>query len=179
MDNKKTIVAIKDFIVTSEKSLKSAKKLLTDLAKENNIDLNAKVELSTSWLHSYTDENSKIIEWVFTWVEMLWSDGKNYPIPANYASKSKMVQWDKLKLIIDSDWKMVYKQIAPIEREIKTGLETKDEWKFQVVCEWDTYNLLTAAVTHFKADIWDSISVLLPKWKKASFAAIEAVIPKE
>jgi len=48
MDNKKTIVAIKDFIVTSEKSLKSAKKLLTDLAKENNINLNAEVELSTS-----------------------------------------------------------------------------------------------------------------------------------
>jgi len=179
MDNKKTILAIKDFIVTSEKSLKSAKKLLTDLAKENNVDLNSKVDLSTSWLHSYNDENNKIVEWVFTWEQMLWSDGKNYPIPVNYASKSKMVQWDKLKLTIDLHWKMTYKQISPIQREIKTGLVTKDEWKFQVVCWWDTYDLLTAAVTHFKAEIWDSITVLLPKWKKASFAAIEAVIPKE
>lgn len=179
MDNKKTVLAIKDFIVTSEKSLKSAKKLLNDLAKDNDIDLNSEVDLSTSWLHSYSDDNNKIIEWVFTWEQMLWSDNKNYPIPVNYASKSKMVQWDKLKLTISSDWKMTYKQISPIDREIKTGLVTKDEWKFQVVCEWDTYDLLTAAVTHFKVEIWDSISVLLPKWKKASFAAIEAIIPKE
>jgi hypothetical protein len=27
--------------------------------------------------------------------------------------------------------------------------------------------------------LWDSISVLLPKGKQASFAAIEAVIPKQ
>lgn len=179
MNNKKAILAIKDFIITSEKSLKSAKKLLTDLAKENNIDLNTEIELSTKGLHSYNDEDNKIIEWVFTWEAMLWSDGKSYPIPVNYASKSKMVQWDKLKLTIDLAWKMTYKQISPIEREIRTGLITQDKGKYQVVCEWEAYNLLTAAVTHFKAEIWDSISVLLPKWKQASFAAIEAVIPKE
>jgi hypothetical protein len=45
MDNKKTILAIRDFIITSEKSLKSAKKLLTELAKENNINLEKKVDL--------------------------------------------------------------------------------------------------------------------------------------
>ena len=178
MDNKKTLLAIKDFIVTSEKSLKSAKKLLTDLAKENNVDLNSTISLDTKGLHSYSDADSKIVEWVFTWEEMLGSDGNKYPIPVNYASKSKMVQWDKLKLIVDSMWKMTYKQIAPIEREIKSGLVTEDKGKFQVVCEWDTYDLLTAAVTHSKAQIWDTISVLLPKGKQASFAAIDAVIPK-
>jgi hypothetical protein len=47
MDNKKTILTVLDFIVTSEKSLKSAKKLLTDLVKENNIDLNSEISLST------------------------------------------------------------------------------------------------------------------------------------
>ena len=179
MDNKKAILAIKDFIITSEKSLKSAKKLLNDLAKENDIDLNAPVKLSTSGLHSYSDENAKIIEWVFTWEEMLGSDWNKYPVPVNYASKSKMVQWDKLKLTIDQNGRMTYKQIAPIEREVRTGLLTDNKWKYQVVCDWDVYDLLTAAVTHFKAEIWDTLSVLLPKWKPASFAAIDAVIPKE
>ena len=74
---------------------------------------------------------------------------------------------------------MTYKQISPIDRETRIGLVTKDDQKFQVVCEWDTYYLLTAAVTHFKCEIWDTISVLLPKWKKASFAAIDSIIPKE
>ena len=178
MDNKKAILAIRDFIVASEKSLKSAKKLLTDLSKDNNIDLTSEVNLSTSWLHSYSDEDNKIVEWVFTWEEMLWSDWNKYPIPVNYASKSKMVQWDKLKLTVDWAWRMTYKQIAPIEREIKSGLVTQDKGKFQVVCESNTYDLLTAAVTHSKAEIWDTISVLLPKGKQASFAAIDSVLPK-
>jgi hypothetical protein len=38
---------------------------------------------------------------------------------------------------------------------------------------------LTAAVTHFKAEIGDSISIIVPAGKQATFAAIEAVIPKE
>ena len=179
MDNKKAILAIKDFIITSEKSLKSAKKLLTDLAKENNIDLTKEISLDTKWLHSYSDSEVKVIEWIFTWEEMLGSDGKKYPVPANYASKSKMVQWDKLKLTIDKNWKMTYKQIWPIEREIRTWLLTKDKDRYQVVCDWDVYNLLTAAVTHFKCDIWDKLSVLLPKWKQATFAAIDSILPKE
>ena len=179
MDNKKAILAIKDFIVTSEKALKSAKKLLNDLAKENNIDLTKEVKLNTNWLHNYSDNEVKVIEWVFTWEEMLGSDWKKYPVPANYASKSKMVQWDKLKLTIDKTWKMTYKQIWPIERETRVWLLTEDKGRYQVVCDWDVYNVLTAAVTHFKAEIWDSLSVLLPKWKQASFAAIDAVIPKE
>jgi hypothetical protein len=35
MKNKNQVQAIKDFIITAEKSLKNAKKLLADLIKEN------------------------------------------------------------------------------------------------------------------------------------------------
>ncbi|MFC1797783.1 hypothetical protein ACFLY2_00990 [Patescibacteria group bacterium] len=49
--------------------------------------------------------------------------------------------------------KMLYKQIAPITRAFITGLVVKEKDKFQVVAEGHTYDLLTAAVTHFKANI--------------------------
>lgn len=176
MEQKK-IIAIKDFIESAEKSIKNAKKLLAELLKDENIDLN-ELSLDTSWLSDYRSDDSKIIEWVFTWEEMLWSDGHRYPVPSNYSSKSKLVQWDKLKLTIDWLWKMLYKQIQPIERETRVWLLVKENWKFQVVAEWKTYNVLTAAVTHFKAEVWDSLTVILPLWKPATFAAIEAVIPK-
>lgn len=179
MKNKKTILAIKDFIATAEKSLKNAKKLLKDLSEENGIDLDTEISLDTSGLHSYSDENSKIIEWVFTWEEMLDWEGNKYPIPVNYASKSKLVQWDKMKLTIDSAGRMTYKQIAPIERENKVWLLVKEHGKYQVVADGETYDVLTAAVTHFKWEIWDNITIILPAGKSASFAAIEAVIPKE
>ena len=179
MDPKK-IQAVRDFIINAEKSIKNAKKILKDLLEENWIELkDDNIDLDTSWLNSYKSNESKIIEWVFTWEEMLWVDNHKYPVPANYASKSKLVQWDRLKLTIEPSWKMLYKQIKPIEREEKIWLLTKDEWKYQVVAEWLTYNVLTAAVTHFKAEIWDSISIIVPSWKQANFAAIETVIPKE
>lgn len=178
MNNKKTISAIRDFIVTAEKSIKNANKLLNDLLKENEIDLNSEIELNASWLNNYNSWDSKIIEWVFTWTEMMWSDWNNYPVPANYSSKSKLVQWDKLKVTIDPSGRMMYKQIAPIERENITWLLSKDKDKYQVVCGSKTFDVLTAAVTHFKWDIWDSVTVIVPAWKDATFAAIDNIIPK-
>ena len=180
MKNKNQVKAIKDFIITAEKSLKNAKKLLADLIKENwvDIDFNKTVDLDTSGLHSYNSEDSQIIEWVFTWEEMYGVDGDKYPIPANYASKSKMVQWDKLKLTIAPNGRMLYKQISPIERETTVWLLTEDKGKYQAVADWKTYDLLTAAVTHFGANIWDNITIIIPKWKDATFAAIDNVITK-
>lgn len=177
MEEKK-LQAIRDFIISSERSLKNAKNLLAEVLKEKNIVIND-AELDTDGLTSYASDDSKVVEWVFTGEEMLGSDSHKYPVPANYASKSKMVQWDKLKLTILPSGKMLYKQIMPIDRETKVGLLTKDLGKFQVVADWKSYDVLTAAVTHFKWEIGDSITVIIPKGKDATYAAIETVIPKE
>ncbi len=178
MENKKTLLAIRDFIISAEKSIKSSKKLLKDILEENNLSLDSEINLSTKWLNSYNSDDTKIIEWVFTWEEMLGSDGNKYPIPANYSSKSKLVQWDKLKLAIEPNGKIMYKQIAPIERKYITWLIVKEREKYQLIAEWKVYDLLTAAVTHFKANIWDSITAIIPEWKQATFAAIESLLPK-
>jgi hypothetical protein len=137
------------------------------------------VDLDASDLNNYKSGDSKIIEWVFSGEAMLGSDKNKYPVPVNYASKSKLVQWDKLKLTIEESWRMVYKQIEPIERDTKVWLLTKNKDKYEVVVESQTFAVLTAAVTHFKAEIWDSITILVPKGKQATFAAIDNVIPKE
>jgi len=177
MENKKTIEAIRDFIMTAEKSIKNANKLLKSVLEQEGISLNSPVSLDASDMNSYMSDDSKIIEGVFTWEEMLGSDGNKYPVPVNYASKSKLVQGDKLKLTIAPNGKMLYKQIAPIERETKAGLLIKEKEKFQVIADGQTYDLLTAAVTHFKAEVWDNISVIIPAGKAATFAAIDMVLP--
>lgn len=177
MENKKTIEAIRDFIITAEKSIKNAKKLLKDVLEQEWISLDSPVQLDASNLNNYMSDDSKIIEGVFTWDEMLGSDNNKYPVPVNYASKSKLVQWDKLKLTIAPNGKMMYKQIAPIAREVKAGLLIKEKDKFQVIADGNTYDLLTAAVTHFKAEVWDNISVIVPEGKAATFAAIDMVLP--
>jgi len=176
--NKNKITALKDLIISAEKSIENAKVILKELMDEEWIkDTSLKINLSTNGLNYYSEKDLKIIEGVFTWEEMLGSDWNKYPVAANYASKSKLVQWDKLKLSIDTTWRMTYKQIAPIERETKIWILALDKDKYQVIIDGESYNLLTAAVTHYRANIWDSISVIIPKWKKATYAALEWVIP--
>ena len=176
---KKRIQAIRDFIDTAEKSLKNAKKLLKEILEEENIDLSADLELDTKGLSKYESGDSKIIEGVFTGEDMFWADKNHYPVPVNYASKSKLVQGDRMKLTIDGSGKMLYKQIKQIDREIKIGLLTQTNGKYQVISDGVAYDVLTAAVTHFKAEIGDTVTVLIPAWKEATFGAIEAVMPKE
>lgn len=132
---KKRIAAIRDFIDTAEKSLKNAKKLLGEVLKDENIDLSANLDLDTKGLSKYDSGESKIIEGVFTGEEMLGVDNNNYLVPVNYASKSKLVQGDRMKLTIEGSGKMLYKQIKQIERETKVGLLTQDKGKYQVVSD--------------------------------------------
>src|SRR5246500_5890424 len=73
------------------------------------------------------DTLGKVIEGVFDGQNMVGSDGKVYPVPANYASKSKLVQGDILKLTIAEDGAFLYKQIGPIARKQVVGtLKHKD-----------------------------------------------------
>lgn len=176
---KKRIAAIRDFIDSAEKSLKNAKKLLGEILKEESIDLKVDLNLDTRGLSKYESWESKIIEWVFTGEDMLWVDNNNYLVPVNYASKSKLVQWDRMKLTIEPSGKMLYKQIKQIERDTKVGLLTQDKGKYQVVSDGVSYDVLTAAVTHFKCEIGDTVTVLVPAGKEATFWAIEAVMPKK
>jgi hypothetical protein len=48
---------------------------------------------------------------------------------------------------------MLYKQIKQIERETKVGLLTQNNGKYQIISDGVAYDVLTAAVTHFKASI--------------------------
>jgi biopolymer transport protein ExbD len=109
---------------------------------------------------------------------MLGADNNKYVVPVNYASKSKLVQGDRMKLTIEGSGKMLYKQIKQIDRETRVGLLTQDKGRYQVVSDGVSYDVLTAAVTHFKADIGDNVTVLIPAGKEATFGAIEAVMPK-
>ena len=63
---------------------------------------------------------------------MIGPDGKNYPVPANYASKSKLVEGDIMKLTITEDGKFLYKQIGPVERKTVIGTLTSHDDQYFV-----------------------------------------------
>ena len=173
--DRKKIVAIRDFIISAERSISSAKKLLISLDPDGRQD----VSYDTSSLTAYRSEDDKVVEGVFTGESMLGSDQSIYPVPQNYASKSLLVQGSKLKAIIKADGRIVYKIIEEIPFETKTGLVTKNRDKYQVIADGKVYNVLMASITFIKAEVGDSVSIRVPKGKEATYATITALIPKE
>lgn len=124
------------------------------------------------------EENlGKIIEGVFDGQNMVGSDGKMYPVPANYASKSKLVQGDILKLTITEDGTFLYKQIGPIPRKQVVGTLRLENGHYFVDVNNKPFRVLLASVTYFKAKPGDQVSVNLPEDDSAAeWAALEAAL---
>ena len=123
------------------------------------------------------DVLGKVIEGVFDGQNMVGSDGKTYPVPANYASKSKLVQGDILKLTIADDGAFLYKQSGPIPRKQVVGTLKLENGHYFVSTGARDYRVLLASVTYFKAKPGDQVSVNVPEDDaSAEWAALEAAL---
>jgi hypothetical protein len=123
----------------------------------------------------------KIVEGVFAGEVMVGSDGEKYPVPANYASKSKLVEGDILKLTVLSDGRFVFKQISPTARRRLTGelvvdSEHDEHW---VIFENEKWRVLKASVTYFKGQSGDQVSFLVPQDGPSKWAAVENILHTE
>jgi hypothetical protein len=119
----------------------------------------------------------KVIEGVFDGQNMVGSDGKIYPVPANYASKSKLVQGDILKLTIADDGTFLYKQIGPVPRKQVVGSLTLENGHYFVDVNGKKLRVLLASVTYFTAKPGDQVSVNVPEDDaNTEWAALEAAL---
>lgn len=164
----KQIKRLKALIAESETSLAAAKELLLSLVGEDTTVAAASTK---------AEDLGKVIEGVFDGQNMVGSDGKTYPVPANYASKSKLVQGDILKLTIADDGSFLYKQIGPIPRKQVVGVLTQENGHYYVEVNGKQYRVLLASVTYFKAKPGDQVSVNVPEDDShAEWAALEAAL---
>ncbi|PIR93890.1 hypothetical protein COT97_04155 [Candidatus Falkowbacteria bacterium CG10_big_fil_rev_8_21_14_0_10_39_11] len=130
--------------------------------------------------HVMSNGSERVIEGVFDGQNMIGSDGQQYDIPANYASKSKLVEGDILKLTINNLGAFLYKQIKPIERSRMVGDLEQDEHSLQyyVVAEGKKWRLLTASVTYFKGEPGDEVVFFIPRDGGSRWAAVENIVKK-
>jgi hypothetical protein len=123
------------------------------------------------------NEGGRVVEGVFDGQNMIGPDGKQYGIPPNYASKSKLVEGDILKLTINGNGSFVYKQIGPVERNRLIGVLGKnDSGEFIAYIDNKKWKLITASVTYFKGGEGDEIVILVPKERPSKWAAVDNVI---
>ncbi|MFZ1242906.1 MAG: hypothetical protein WAQ22_02055, partial [Candidatus Saccharimonas sp.] len=127
--------------------------------------------------NSHEEVSGKIIEGVFDGQVMIGPDGKNYPVPANYASKSKLVEGDILKLTIANDGGFIYKQIGPVERRQIIGTLTQHDGAYFVEAQGREYRILLASVTYFRINLGDQVTIIIPEDNpEATWAAVEAAL---
>lgn len=165
----KQVKRLKSLIQEAETNLAAAKELLISIVGDDGV-----VHTPSN---SREEVTGKIIEGVFDGQVMIGPDGKSYPVPANYASKSKLVEGDILKLTIADDGGFIYKQIGPIERKQIIGTLVQHDGAYYVEANGREYRILLASVTYFRINIGDQVTIIVPEDNpEATWAAVEAAL---
>lgn len=178
MSDSSKLEILKELIESANTSLNSANKIIQELTGGKT----SKKSANTSDLNDIAKtlkSEDNVIEGVFDGQSMIGPDKRAYPVPANYASKSKLVEGDILKLTIKEDGTFLYKQIGPIERKALVGVLGYDDSQYKVVAEGKIYNVLLASVTYFHAEVGNKVTIMVPAKKESEWAAIENLLPKE
>jgi hypothetical protein len=171
------IALLKEMLDSAESNLRSAKQLLTELTSSTGKSQYAATAAKVG--NTETSGEKKIIEGVFDGQNMIGPDNKTYSVPANYASKSKLIPGDILKLTILEDGSFVYKQIGPVERKRLVGTLTYEDGQYRVIATAKAYKVLLASVTYFRAEVGDRVTLIVPELEDSEWGALENVLPHE
>lgn len=162
----KQVKRLRNLLNEAETNIAAAKELLYSIVGDDDIPARTK-----------ENATGRVIEGVFDGQTMHDSEGKSYPVPANYASKSKLVEGDILKLTIADDGSFIYKQIGPVARRQLVGTLTQHDGSYFVEAGSKEYRVLLASVTFFRGHIGDQVSVIVPEDNRnAEWAAVEAIL---
>lgn len=167
---------VRQMLESAEGNLRSAKQLLSELTGvQFSPDYSKQAENLT------VGEGGRVVEGVFDGKDMIGPDKRKYPVPANYASKSKLVAGDVLKLTITDDGSYIYKQIGPVARRKMIGTLSQEGNQYLVLAGGKSYSVLLASVTYFKAQPGDQVSIIVPEDTDAEWAAVDNLIvaPKD
>lgn len=125
------------------------------------------------------ETQNETIEGVFNGIDMISEDGRVWPVPGNYSSKSKLQEGDKLKLVIGDDGSFIYKQIERLEcKRVRATINWVKRDCFATVGK-KKYRILyqTASFFHLRDD--DVAVILIPLTREVSWAAVENVIKQQ
>lgn len=177
MPQNQKLAMVRELLASAKASVDSAMQLMGEITGQTvHID-NTEYAQKASQV-AETHETSRIVEGIFNGQNMIDEKNNTYPVPANYASKSKLIPGDVLKLTITDEGKFIYKQIGPVERKTVVGPLIKDNGQYKVLTADKAYKVLLASVTYFQAEVGDEVTLIIPAAEETEWGAIEAVLPK-
>ena len=176
MSTASKIALLKEMLDSAEANVRSAKQILGEMTTTTGKSQYAAMAEKVGSVSASSERH--VIEGVFDGQNMIGPDKKSYSVPANYASKSKLIPGDILKLTILEDGSFVYKQIGPVERKKVIGTLTYEDGQYKVIANSKAFKVLLASVTYFRAEVGDRVTLIIPELEDSEWAAIENVLPK-
>lgn len=165
----KQVKRLRSLIAEAETNLAAAKELLISVVGDDDMAVKPR--------SGQDNVAGKVIEGVFDGQVMMGPDGKSYPVPANYASKSKLVEGDTLKLTIADDGSFLYKQIGPVPRRQIIGTLVQHDGAYYVEANGKEYRILLASVTYFHLTVGDQVTIIVSEDNPdTTWAAVEAAL---
>lgn len=171
------LALLKEMLDSAESNLRSARQIINELVGGTG---NSKTQYAkqAASIKPSSEKEASVIEGVFDGQNMIGPDGKSYPVPANYASKSKLVPGDVLKLTIAEDGAFLYKQIGPVERKRIIGPLIYEDGQYRVLTNGKAYKVLLASITYYHAEVGDQVTLIVPEFEESEWGAIDNVLPK-
>lgn len=171
-----TLALLRRRLEDAERNLQLAKQILAE-GKEREASTGGSGPLPALAPSTEAPAGARVIYGRFNGEHMEGEDGQLYPVPANYASKSKLAEGDRMKLTIDADGAFIYKQVGPIDRRRVLGTFAIDQdGNYVVEAEDKAYRILLASVTFYRLEPGDQVTILLPEGQEALWGAVENVL---
>ncbi len=105
------------------------------------------------------------IDGVFDGTQMIADDGAIYPVPENYASKSKLLEGDLLQLVTTSDGRTYFKQTSRVPRHVKNARLEHIEAShgFARTDDGKGYQILLAPLRFFRVNPGEQLTIEVPE----------------
>lgn len=184
----KKISSILSLIEISQNNLKLAKEQLLAFAGEKDIALTMTTDSEAVRRAVNPEEYDalEVVEGHFDGENMIGDNGKSYPVPPNYASKTQLIIGDRMKRILTTT-RESFKLIKPAERQRVVG-------EFQIDPNQDIYMVVvdgldqpvrvlkasaTFAMKNLGLQISDKVAVIIPKDSTPIWGALSSVVSDE
>ena len=180
MQTEEVLKSLHHSLQIAKNSIESAEKWAEQLADKNHVQLSPLHEKAEKCeMVDFSVAEEKQVEGIFDGKNMIAKNKNVYPVPANYASKSKLVPGDKLKLSVQSNGAFIFKQIELVPRKLITGRLILEGSQYKVLADGGAFKVLYASVTFFRGNVGDHLTIIVPEKDASEWAAIENILPSD
>jgi hypothetical protein len=171
--HQQTAEELKKMISSARRNLAMLEKSYQEIVSE---ELNFTIS-SQQRKNSIRETDSSTVIGFFDGEKMVTEKGEEFSVPANYASKSKLVVGDKLKLIIKQSGVRLFKVIENVKVKNLTGKIITDGKDYQILSQKNKYKILPAVASFFALKTGDKVFFAIPENLETNYGTIEYILP--